>query len=178
MACARVNFTFTLHIVLSAADGAISSESINRVGYLGAKIYYTCVINFKKYTSKCLAECIRIDLNSFCFWNWWDNKIKSPNVRFTHTNFFRSPASTQPMCYHTLPFLAFSPVTQLFTVFITIFNQPKARLFLILFFITNLVHFMHLSLQSVFLLLPICVFCMFEVNESLSTTEGVSITCF
>lgn len=75
---------------------------MNRVGYSGAKIYYTCLTNLKKYTSKYLAGCIRTDWKSFCFWHWWDNKIKSPNVRFPHTNFFWSPASTQSMCSTTL----------------------------------------------------------------------------
>jgi len=46
---------------LSAADGAISSATMNRVGYSGAKIYYTCLINLKKYASKCLVGCIRIN---------------------------------------------------------------------------------------------------------------------
>ena len=68
---------------------------MNRVGYSGAKTYYTCLINFKKYTSQCLAGCIRTEWNSFCFWNRWENKIKTLNVRFPHKNFFRSPASTQ-----------------------------------------------------------------------------------
>jgi hypothetical protein len=131
---------------ISAAGGAIRSGRMNRIGYSGAKVYYIFIINFNKYTSKCLSGYIRTDKTVFVF-GTAENKIKNLDVHFhTRTSSVSSLNSLHDstLCpsWHSIQSPSYSNFSSQYLI------TQKPHSFSSLSQVC--VHFIHYSLQRVF----------------------------
>jgi hypothetical protein len=123
---------------MSSAGGAKRSGRMNRVAYSGGKMYYICIINFKKYTSTSLSGYIRTDETDFVF--EIGEKIKS-EFKCALSKQELLPVSSLNSVQDTTLCLSWHSIQSpsCSRVLIRIFNQTKATIFLV--FITRLCSF-------------------------------------